>query len=71
VAYLNWLELLSVVSKDLCGPFSSVSIGGPRYLLVIVDNKTFSTSVSFFRYKTPANICYDVLHAIEIMKKSS
>jgi transposase InsO family protein len=38
-------ELLDVVSSDLCGPFRTQSMGGARYLQVIVDHASNYSNV--------------------------
>ncbi|KAI3718615.1 hypothetical protein L6452_19494 [Arctium lappa] len=37
---------------DLCGPVSTPSLGGKRYILVIIDEYTRYTWVFFFKYKS-------------------
>jgi transposase InsO family protein len=46
---------LELVHADLCGPFSTVSIGGKRYFLLLVDDATRYTWVYFLREKGEAS----------------
>ncbi|KAI3684879.1 hypothetical protein L6452_34106 [Arctium lappa] len=56
---------LQMLHMDLCGPVSIPSLGGKRYILVIIDEYTRYTWVFFLRYKsdTPEEI-------INFIKKS-
>ncbi|KAI3727550.1 hypothetical protein L6452_16166 [Arctium lappa] len=49
---------LQMLHMDLCGPVSTPSLGGKRYILVIIDEYTRYTWVFFLRYKsdTPEEI---------------
>jgi hypothetical protein len=71
IASLNHFKSYSVVSMELCDHFSSFSIGGLGYFLVIVYNKPSYTSDCFYHDKTTANICQARIYALEIMELSS
>ncbi|KAI3666974.1 hypothetical protein L6452_42015 [Arctium lappa] len=43
---------LQMLHMDLCGPVSTPSLGGRRYILVIIDEFTRYTWVFFLRYKS-------------------
>lgn len=44
-------EVLGLIHSDLCGPMEIDSIGGARYVLTFIDDKTRMTFVSFLKTK--------------------
>lgn len=44
-------EVLGLLHSDLCGPMEIESVGGARYLLTFIDDKTRMTFVSFLKTK--------------------
>lgn len=45
-------EILELVHSDLCGPMDDDSIGGAKYFMTLIDDKTRKTFVYFLRYKS-------------------
>lgn len=45
-------KLLELVHADLCGPIEEVSIGGSRYVLVIVDDSSRKVFIYFVKSKS-------------------
>ena len=44
-------ELLELIHTDVCGPMSTNSIGGARYFVTFIDDKSRKTFVYFLRTK--------------------
>ena len=45
-------EILELIHTDVCGPMQTISIGGLRYFLIFVDDKSRFTWVCFIRKKS-------------------
>ena len=44
-------EILGLVHTDVCGPMKTTSMGGARYFVTFIDNKTRKISVYFLKTK--------------------
>ena len=45
-------ELIELIHTDVCGPMQTMSIGGARYFLIFVDDRSRFTWVYFIRRKS-------------------
>ena len=45
-------ELIELIHTDVCGPMQTMSIGGARYFLIFVDDRSKFTWVYFIRRKS-------------------
>ena len=47
-------ELLEIVHSDVCGPMQTFSLGGNRYLMTFIDDKSRVTAIYFMKTKDQA-----------------
>lgn len=45
-------ELLNIIHSDVCGPMNTTSIGGSKYFLTFIDDKSRKTFVYFLKHKS-------------------
>ena len=45
-------EILELIHTDFCGPMQTLSLGGMRYFLIFVDDKSRFTWIYFRRKKS-------------------
>ncbi|GJX28515.1 retrovirus-related pol polyprotein from transposon TNT 1-94 [Tanacetum coccineum] len=54
VLLITWLERLTLMHMDLCGPMRVASVNGKKYILVIIDDYSRFTWVKFLASKDEA-----------------